>query len=56
MPKRTEPPPKADDDSLEKLAEFTKRILQVPRSEVRDKPDSTGKPIDELCPETMKNA
>jgi hypothetical protein len=53
MPKRTEPPPKLDDESLEKLAQFTKRILQVPRHEVRDKPDSTGTiPTEEPCPET----
>lgn len=34
-----EPPPK---DSLEKLAEFTRRILQVPRSELPDKRGSVG--------------
>ena len=47
-----EPPPK-EPDSLERLAEFTKRILQVPRSELADKDDSDGTiPIDEPCPET----
>jgi hypothetical protein len=46
-PKEPEPPPK---DSLEKLADFTKRILRVPRSEVQDKDASTGpKKIDEPC-------
>ena len=52
MTKRKEPPPK-EPDSLDKLAQFTKQILQVPRSEIRDKPDSTGPTtIDEPCPET----
>jgi hypothetical protein len=52
MNKRKEPPPKDEPDSLEKLAQFTRKILQVPRSEVRDKPDSTGTiPIKEPCPE-----
>jgi hypothetical protein len=47
-----EPPPK-EPDSLDKLAEFTKRILQVPRSELPRKDDSDGTiPIDEPCPET----
>ena len=51
MPKRKEPPPKPEPDSLDKLAQFTKAILQVPRSDVRDNPDSTGTAIDEPCPE-----
>lgn len=52
MSKRKEPPPK-EPDSLEKLAQFTKSILQVPRAEIRDNPDSTGAPkIEEPCPET----
>ena len=47
--KPKEPPPK---DSLSVLAAFTKRILQVPKSEVQDKDTSDGpKKIDEPCPE-----
>jgi hypothetical protein len=38
--KPKEPPPKRD--SLEKLAEFTKRILRVPKSGLPDKRISTG--------------
>jgi hypothetical protein len=34
-----EPPP---EDSLKKLADFTKRILRVPKDELKDKPASTG--------------
>jgi len=33
------PPP---EDSLRKLAEFTKRILRVPKDELKDKRGSTG--------------
>ena len=39
--KPKEPPPK-EPDSLEKLADFTKRILRVPKEELNDKPVSTG--------------
>jgi hypothetical protein len=53
-----EPPPEAvpekepELNSLEKLAEFTRRILQVPKSELPSKDDSDGMiPIDEPCPE-----
>jgi hypothetical protein len=47
--KPKEPPPK---DSLAKLADFTKRILQVPRSELPNKDTSDGpKTTDEPCPE-----
>jgi hypothetical protein len=53
MKKHEEPPEPPPEDSLEKLAEFTRRILQVPRSELNDKDDSVGTiPIDEPCPET----
>jgi hypothetical protein len=52
MTKRKEPPPK-EPDSLERLAQFTKQILQVPRAEVRDNPDSIGTQAEELLsPET----
>lgn len=45
-----EPPPK---DSLDRLAEFTKRILRVKRSELPDKKPSTGSmPDKEPCPDT----
>jgi hypothetical protein len=44
-----EPPP---EDSLAKLAQFTQRILRVPKSDVQDKGISDGpKKIDEPCPE-----
>ena len=44
-----EPPP---EDSLKKLAEFTERVLRVPRSELPNKGTSGGpKKIDEPCPE-----
>ena len=48
-----EEPPEDGDASLERLAEFTKRILQVPKSELNDgNNDSDGTPtIDEPCPE-----
>jgi hypothetical protein len=50
MKKPKKPPPK---DSLEKLAKFTKKILQVPRSALPNKRDSDGtKTTDEQCPET----
>lgn len=54
MGKRKEPPEEVETGSLERLAEFTKRILQVPRAELTDdKDDSDGtNPIDEPCPET----
>jgi hypothetical protein len=39
--KPQEPPP---EDSLKRLAEFTKRILRVPKDELKDKRDSTGSP------------
>jgi len=39
--KPKEPPPK-EPDSLEKLREFTKRILQVPKDGLKDKRDSIG--------------
>lgn len=45
-----EPPP---EDSLQRLAEFTKRILRVPKEELKDKRDSNGtKTISEPCPDT----
>jgi hypothetical protein len=50
--KPDEPPPENGDESLQRLAEFTKRILQVPKHELQDSDDSTGpKKIDEPCPE-----
>jgi hypothetical protein len=50
MTKDKEPPPK---DSLEKLADFTRRILQVPRSELPSRATSDGsKKTDEPSPET----
>lgn len=51
--KPIEPPPEDEPNSLEKLAEFTRRILQVPRNELPDKRPSTGPiPTEEPCPET----
>ena len=48
--KPDEPPPK---DSLAALAEFTKRILRVPKHELQDNNDLSGpNKIDEPCPET----
>jgi hypothetical protein len=41
MDKPKEPPPK-EPDSLERLADFTKRILRVPKEEMQDKRASTG--------------
>jgi hypothetical protein len=41
MNKPKEPPPK-EPDSLEKLRDFTKRILRVPKDELKDKRASTG--------------
>lgn len=53
MKKDKEPPPKDEPDSLERLADFTRKILQVPRSEITDNDDSDGMiPSDEPCPET----
>ena len=53
MKKYKEPPEPPPEDSLAKLADFTKRILQVPRSELTDKDDSDGTMTsDEPCPET----
>jgi hypothetical protein len=50
--KRREPKDPPPDNSLAKLAEFTKRILRVPKSDVQDKGISDGpKKIDEPCPE-----
>jgi hypothetical protein len=48
--KPVEPPP---EDSLKKLAEFTKRILRVPKDELKDKRGSSG-PISNksTCQET----
>ena len=44
--------PDDEPDSLANLAEFTKRILQVPKSEIQDNSDSDGTTtIDEPCPE-----
>jgi hypothetical protein len=52
MKKHTKPPEPPPEDSLVKLAEFTKRILQVPRSELPSKHDFGGpKKIDEPCPD-----
>ena len=51
--KPKEPPPEDGDESLRRLAEFTRRILQVPKQELSDSNDSDGpKKIDEPCPET----
>jgi hypothetical protein len=47
MKNDNEPPPK---DSLAKLAEFTKRILQVPRSELTTKDASVLTPTIEEEP------
>jgi hypothetical protein len=44
----TEPPPEGD--SLERLADFTRRILRVPKSELQDKDDSGQTKIDEPSP------
>ena len=45
-----EPPP---EDSLAKLAQFTKQILRVPKSDVQDKGTSDmPKKINEPCPDT----
>ncbi len=41
MTKEKEPPPKPP-DSLEKLAEFTKKILRVPKDQIRNREDSTS--------------
>jgi hypothetical protein len=46
MDKPKEPPPK-EPDSLERLADFTKRILRVPKEELNDKRDSAGKKNDQ---------
>jgi len=51
MTKHKEPQEQPPEDSLAKLAAFTKRILQVPRSELPDKRGSTGIIDDEPCPE-----
>ena len=53
MKQHKEPPEPPPEDSLAKLAEFTKRILQVRRDELPDKRGSTGPiPDSEPCPET----
>ena len=50
--KPDEPPPESGDESLRRLAQFTQRILQVPKHELQDKDDSTGpKELEEPCPE-----
>lgn len=52
MKQPDEPPP---EDSLDRLAEFTRQILQVPKSEIadNDNDDSNGTtPIEEPCPDS----
>ena len=50
MKKPETPPP---EDSLKRLAEFTRRILRVPKAELPNSNGSTGlKKIDEPCPDT----
>ena len=51
MTKHKEPPEQPPEDSLAKLAAFTKRILQVKRNELPDKRGSAGTMKDEPCPE-----
>jgi hypothetical protein len=44
---KKKPPNRRREDSLKKLAEFTKRILRVPKDELKDKRDSTGQTLTE---------
>jgi hypothetical protein len=53
MTKSKKPPDKPPEDSLAKLAVFTKRILQVTRAEIQSNGVSNGtKKIDEACRDT----